>query len=86
MRFDRNQWRMWPSAAVVVAMLCIPTVSADAQDVSAQSAAASFDIMAFQVRGNTVLAPDDMLRVIEMGADAMETDYPAALKSLLPPK
>ena len=34
----------------------------------------------------TVLAPDDMLRVIEMGADAMETDYPAALKSLLPPK
>ena len=75
---------MWPSAAVVVAMLCIPTVSADAQDVSAQSAAASFDIMAFQVRGNTVLAPDDVERAILpfLGPGKSEADVEAARAAL----
>ena len=34
----------------------------------------------------TVLDPDVMLRVIELGVDGMETDYPAVLNSLMPVK
>lgn len=34
----------------------------------------------------TVLDPDAMLRFIDMGVDAIETDFPAVLDALLPPR
>ena len=34
----------------------------------------------------TVLDTDSMLRLIDLGVDAMETDYPAELNSLMPPR
>ena len=38
----------------------------------------------FRVSAYTVLDLDTMLHLVEMGVDAVETDYPGALTQLLP--
>ncbi|MGL3823104.1 ShlB/FhaC/HecB family hemolysin secretion/activation protein [Sphingopyxis sp. R3-92] len=84
MRFDKNHWRLRPSAAVVAAMLCIAPVTVQAQDAAAQPAAASFDILAFQVKGNTLLGADDVERAILpfMGPGRSEADVEGARAAL----
>lgn len=98
--FEKDQWRRASSHAVLAMVLglaatpVVAQVSPPAPSVSAPDAfsvatpppadAATFDIFAFQVKGNTVLAPDDVERAILpfMGPGKSEADVEGARAAL----
>ena len=80
LKFDQDLWGRGSGHAMVALALGCVAAPAFAQD----APAASFDIMAFQVKGNTVLAPDDVERAILpfMGPGKSEADVEAARAAL----
>ncbi|MBB3989517.1 ShlB/FhaC/HecB family hemolysin secretion/activation protein [Croceicoccus naphthovorans] len=82
LRFDKAQWRRGPSAVVIAAALGFAATPTFAQE--AAEPAVTFDIRAFQVKGNDVLPPDAVERAIYpyMGPDKTEADVEAARAAL----
>lgn len=91
LRFEKDHRRRAVShvaLAVAIGLIAAPAfaqdgVAGDATGAPAD-AGAQFDIMAFQVKGNTVLAPDDVERAILpfMGPGRSEADVEAARAAL----
>ncbi|MGI9361805.1 MAG: ShlB/FhaC/HecB family hemolysin secretion/activation protein, partial [Parasphingorhabdus sp.] len=90
MSFDNSQWRRAASHAIIGAILSLTTAPAIAQDATpsdddvVQNPAATFDILAFQVKGNDVLPPDTVERAIYpfMGPGKSEADVESARAAL----
>lgn len=92
LRFDKNHWRRATSPAALALALSLSAAPAFAQedpapvtvDAGGGAQSAQFDIMAFQVKGNTVLTPDDVERAILpfMGPGKSEADVEAARAAL----
>lgn len=88
MTFEKDSWWYVPSRAALAAVLGFAAAPAFAQEGPAApeqaQAPATFDILAFQVKGNTLLAPDDVERAILpfMGPGKREADVEAARAAL----
>lgn len=89
LKFAHDRTWLAANAGMLALASVLGAVPARAQDMASAGApqpasAARFDIMAFQVRGNTVLAPDDVERAILpfMGPGKGEADVEAARAAL----